>query len=105
MLKAYSIILEPAKEGGYIVFIPDFGISTQGEDYADAILMARDAMCCWMFEMAEDGKEFPEPTDFLSVPLDESKGQIKTLVDVDFKKYLREHDTRSVKKIAQYLHG
>lgn len=98
MLKAYSIILEPAKECGFIVFIPDFDISTQGKDYADAMFMARDAICCCMFEMIENNKEIPEPTDFLSVPIDESNGQIKTLVDVNFKKYLREHDTRSVKK-------
>lgn len=42
MNTAYPIILEPAEEGGYIVTIPDFDVSTQGDDYAEALFMARE---------------------------------------------------------------
>ena len=42
MKVVYPIILTPA-ERGYVVFVPDLDINTEGEDLADAIEMARDA--------------------------------------------------------------
>lgn len=98
MNKAYPIILEPAEEGGYLVYIPDFDIYTQGDDYAEALFMARDAICCWILDLTIDSKDIPEPSDFSSVNLDEKLNQMKLMVDIDFDKYRREYDTRSVRK-------
>ena len=41
MKAVYPIILTPA-ERGYVVFVPDLDINTEGEDLANAIEMARD---------------------------------------------------------------
>ena len=46
MKAVYPIILTPA-ERGYVVFVPDLDINTEGEDLADAIEMARDAIGLW----------------------------------------------------------
>ncbi len=96
MKKAYPIILTSAAEGGYIVTVPDFGCSTQGEDIADAMYMARDVICLMSIDMMEDGKEVPEASDFDKFTAD--PGEIKLMVDVDFTQYRREHDTRAVRK-------
>ena len=43
MKNSYPIILTPA-DGGYVVFIPDFQINTEGDSLTEAIEMARDAI-------------------------------------------------------------
>jgi len=92
---AYPIVLSPESEGGYFVIIPDFGRSTQGEDIADAMEMARDAIGLLGIDMEDEGKEIPQPN---SVKYDVEKRDIVTLVDVDFAEYRKKVDNRAVKK-------
>lgn len=93
MKKAYPIILS-LHEGSYMVRIPDFDCMTQGCDIADAMFMARDVICMMGLDLLLDNKPVPEPSDFYSIESDD----LKLMVDVDFTKYRREHDTRAVKK-------
>ncbi len=95
MKKAYPIVLTPSKDG-YVVFVPDFSINTQGKDIPDAMFMARDAMGLVGIDMEDDGEPLPEPSNFESVTCED--GDIVTLVDVDFDEYRRRNDNRSVKK-------
>jgi predicted RNase H-like HicB family nuclease len=44
----YTIHLEPAEEGGYVVTIPTLGCATQGETYDEAIAMAQDCIEGWL---------------------------------------------------------
>lgn len=46
MKQAYPIILTPS-EHGYVVYVPDLDINTEGKDPADAIDMAADAIGLW----------------------------------------------------------
>lgn len=85
----YPIILEPAEEGGYLVYVPDFDAYTQGTDYANALYMARDLIALLGIDMLENHKEIPSASDFDAVYVDEETHQIKVLVDVDFYKYRR----------------
>lgn len=95
MVKAYPIILEPADDGGFLVYCPDFDIYTQGSDYADALYMARDAVSLKGVDLLEDKKDVPEPSELNSIDAGENT---KLLVDVDFEKYRREYSTKSVRK-------
>lgn len=95
---AYPIILEPAEEGGYIVTIPDFDVSTQGDDYAEALFMARDAIGLYGIDLMDDKKPIPAASDFDLISIDPDLHQVKLMVDVDFAKYRRENDTRAVRK-------
>lgn len=79
-----------------IVRIPDFDIDTQGEDLADAIFMARDAIGLMGIQLEDEGKEIPIPNSRKEEP--EEGYEIKTLVDVDFDEYRKRNDTRLVKK-------
>lgn len=94
MLKAYPIILKPSNDGGFIVDIPSFDISTQGEDITECITMARDAIGLMGIDMEDDDKEIPEPIKVNSSALKDD--EIVTFVDVDFAAY--RENSKAVKK-------
>lgn len=96
MKRAYPVIL--SQGGKFIVaYIPDFDINTQGEDIADAMKMARDAVGIIGIDMEDEGESLPEPTVVSKVKTD-SADDVVTLVDVDFEEYRRKNDLRAVKK-------
>lgn len=96
MKQAYPVILTQG-EKFIVAYIPDFEINTQGENIADAIEMARDAIGIVGIDMEDDGEVLPEPTAVSKVKT-ESPADIVTLVDVDFSEYRRKNDLRTVKK-------
>lgn len=96
MKKAYPVILTQGKK--YIIaYVPDFEINTQGQDIADAIRMARDAIGIMGIDMEDENETLPEPTAFVEIKTDSAE-DIVTLVDVDFDEYRRKNDMRAVKK-------
>ena len=58
---AYPIFLTPYEDGGYTVRIPDFGQYTQGEDIADALYMARDAIGMMGNYLEDESSDIPAP--------------------------------------------
>lgn len=96
MKNSYPIILMPDKVG-YVVYVPDFNINTEGDTLTEAIEMARDAIGVVGIDMEDDGESIPEPTAISEVKAD-SATDIVTLVDVDFAEYRRKNDMRAVKK-------
>ena len=97
MKNVYPIVLTPEGKG-FTVYVPDFDINTQGDDLAEAIYMARDAIGLMGIDMQDDGKELPIPSDAKSVHV--ADGDQLTLVDVDFLEYRRKNDMKVVKKIC-----
>ena len=95
MKNAYPIVLTP-DETGYVVYVPDFDINTEGDDLAEAMEMARDAIGIIGIDMEDDGKPLPKPTAVKDVSAEAN--ELVTLVDVDFAEYRREHEMRAVKK-------
>lgn len=96
MKNSYPIILMPDNVG-YLVYIPDFDINTEGNTLTEAIEMARDAIGIVGIDMEDDGEDLPKPTAVSAVKT-EAADDIVTLVDVDFGAYRRKNDMRSVKK-------
>ena len=96
MKQVYPIILTPDEREGYMVRVPDLNIDTHGSDMADAIVMARDAISILCIDFLEDGKKLPDPSGYDTI--EAASPAFKTLVDIDLKKYRREHDTRAVRK-------
>lgn len=94
MKKVYPIILTPADKG-YVVYVPDLKINTEGNDLADAISMARDAIGLWGITEEDDGKEIPNPSK--GYP-DHAPNEIATMVDIDFTAYRRANDLRTIRK-------
>lgn len=87
MKNSYPIILIPDKIG-YIVYVPDFNINTEGNTLTEAIEMARDAIGVIGIDMEDEGEALPKPTAVSEIKTD-SSDDIVTLVDVDFGEYRR----------------
>ncbi len=94
MKGAYPVIIRPT-DNGYYVDIPDFNSGTQGESIADSMEMARDAIGLMGIDLEDEKKAIPEP---YSRKFETEKGDIVTLVDVDFSEYRKKQDNRAIKK-------
>ncbi len=94
MKAVYPIILTPTKSG-YVVFVPDLDINTEGADLADAIEMARDAIGIWGISEEDAGRKIPQASGTMPHP---AESEIVTLVDIDFTAYRRANDLRTVRK-------
>lgn len=94
MKAAYPIILTPA-DTGYMVYVPDFDINTEGSDVANAIEMASDAISLCGICKQDMGQEIPAPSGTLPVCGD---GEIAAFALVDFDAYRRANDMRTVRK-------
>lgn len=94
MKAVFPVILTPS-EPGYLVTVPDLELNTQGEDIANAIEMARDAIGLWGICQEDEGKEIPTPSTQLPP---HQENEIVTFVDIDFSAYRRANDLRAVRK-------
>lgn len=94
MKTVYPILLTPA-ERGYVVYVPDLEINTEGDNLADAIEMARDAIGLWGISEEDAGREIPKASGTMPHP---EKDELVTLVDIDFTAYRRANDLRTVRK-------
>jgi predicted RNase H-like HicB family nuclease len=60
----YTVIFEPAKEGGFIVHVPSLpGCHTQGETLDEAYRMAQDAIYGYLKTLQELKEEIPRETE------------------------------------------
>ncbi|MBI4692159.1 MAG: type II toxin-antitoxin system HicB family antitoxin [Candidatus Terrybacteria bacterium] len=56
----FTAVFEPAKEGGYVVYIPALpGCATQGETFEEAREMARDAIKGYLKALKDLKQEIP----------------------------------------------
>lgn len=92
--RAYPVLMKRTDDG-YYVEIPDLDTATQGEDIADAMEMARDAIGLMGIDYQEDGEEIPEP---YSVEFSDEGFDVSTLVDIDFLEYKKKLENKAVKK-------
>ena len=93
-------------EHSFLVCVPDLEIFTEGDNFADAIEMARDAIGLAGISMEDNDEELPIPSK-QEIALEKvkqnteivdfSKG-ILTYVDVDFSEYRRKVDTKTVRR-------
>lgn len=93
-LTAYPVILEEDKDGVFVT-IPDLDKHTQGEDIANAIVMARDLICLWIMDQEDEGNPIPKPN---STKYDVPSGAVVSFVDVDIAEYRKKYGTKNVKK-------
>jgi len=93
MTKVYPVIITPTKDG-YVVYVPDFNVNTQGSTLADAIYMSRDVIGICGIDMQDDGKPLPEPS--ISTPTHDER-DIVSWIDIDFAKYRLANDMSTMR--------
>lgn len=109
MKQVYPTFIVDTKDGSehpFLVCVPDMDIFTEGDSFADAIEMARDAIGTTGISMEDHKEEIPTPStqeaalDKVKQDMDIvdfSKG-ILTYVDVDFTEYRKKIDTKTVRR-------
>lgn len=56
----YTVIFEPAREGGYVVHVPALqGCATQGDTFEEAETMAKDAIEIYLKALQDMHEEIP----------------------------------------------
>jgi predicted RNase H-like HicB family nuclease len=110
MKAVYPIILTETsdKKIPYLVYVPDFDVSTQGKDLADALYMAEDAISLAGVDRQDESEALPTPSkanavDVKSSPWSGDKdggivSETVTLVPVDFDAYRKRLKTKSVRR-------
>lgn len=109
MKQVYPTFILNTNDGSehpFLVCVPDMEIFTEGDTFADAIEMARDAIGLTGISMEDSKEELPAPSDQAAAiekvkhdteDIDFSKG-ILTYVDVDFSAYRKKVDTKTVRR-------
>lgn len=96
MKYVYPAIFEPAKEGGYIVSVPDIeGCFTEGDTLAEAMAMAQDAIAMMMVYYEDNNNKIPLSSDINDI--EKSKG-IVSYVLADTDQWRKTFDNKAVKK-------
>ena len=104
MKYVYPAVFEP-EDGLYNVTFPDLpNCYTCGDDLADAMYMAEDALGGWLSRAEENGADIPDASTNKSIAL--APDAIVTLILADTEAYRRNHSEKAVKKtltIPQWL--
>lgn len=93
----YPAIFTQEENGQYSVVFPDLkNCFTQGEDMADALEMASDALCIMLYDYEENEKAIPSASDIKKIETDVNS--VVSLVACDTVEYRRFYDNKAVKK-------
>ncbi len=69
---SYTVLFEPAEEGGYLVSVPAFGgVLTQGETLEEAREMAIEAITGYIEALQKDGLPIPSDVELQLNPVKE----------------------------------
>lgn len=102
----FILNMEDGSEHPFLVCVPDMEIFTEGDSFADAIEMARDAIGLAGISMEDHEEKLPIPSEQETAwkkvkesteEIDFSQG-ILTYVDVDFAEYRRKVDMKTVRR-------
>jgi predicted RNase H-like HicB family nuclease len=109
MKQVYPTFIFDTKDGSqnsFLVCVPDMEILTEGNSFANAIEMARDAIGVTGISMEDNNEELPTPSEQntaiekvkkYSEDIDFTEG-VLTYVDVDFSEYRKKIDTKTVRR-------
>ena len=99
MKYVYPAILT-VEEENILVNVPDLpGLHTFGDNMADAIYMAQDAIEMWLWDAENKGETIPSPSTQAEITkMCNSPDQVVSLIAADTDEYRRQNDTRAIKK-------
>ena len=98
MKVVYPVVISKGSQF-LLALVPDCNIDTQGNDLADIIDMARDAISLWCVAEIDAGRNLPTPSHISSVPYE--NGEFVTLIDADIDTY--EHQLGKRKEVLEQV--
>ncbi|MCL1877582.1 MAG: type II toxin-antitoxin system HicB family antitoxin [Defluviitaleaceae bacterium] len=97
MKYAYTAVFSPDENGRYSVGFPDLpGCLTCGDDMPDAIYMAQDALCLWLYDMEQSCAPIPNPQNPRDIKTAEK--EFASIVAVDTEDYRRFYENKTIKR-------
>ena len=97
MKYVYPATVTPEDDGRYSIWFDDLlGCATSGDNLADALDAASDALSGWLYGAEKNGDAIPAPSQIPGVSLE--PGQFVTLVVADIEAYRRIVESFAVKK-------
>lgn len=94
---AYPAIFTPAEEGGFLVDFPDLeGCHTEGNNMAEAIYMAEDALALIIYGYESDNRQLPIPSSISK--LSHGSNSFINYIACDTLKYRKMYNNKAVKK-------
>ncbi|MBR5669209.1 MAG: type II toxin-antitoxin system HicB family antitoxin [Spirochaetales bacterium] len=97
MRYVYPAVFEHAKEGGFVVSVPDVeGCFSEGESLVEAMFMIQDALAMMLVYHEDHDNCIPEPTPIEKVNAPENC--VVSLVLADTDQWRRTYDNKAVKK-------
>ena len=97
MQYTYTAVFAPEDNGAYSVYFPDLpGCYTSGDNLPDAIRMAQDALCLWLYDMEQDKRTIPSANNPKDIKA-EGK-EFTSVIVVDTEAYRRFYENKSIKK-------
>lgn len=97
MKYVYPACFYKEEDGRYTVDVPDFGLSTFGDDLPDAMFMASDAIAGRVSLAFAEGEPLPEPSSISDIAPDDPSG-FTSMVCADMDIWSVANSDRSVKK-------
>lgn len=93
----YPAIFTPEEDGGYSVLFPDLeGCFTCGDNLADALFMAEDALALVLYGYEHDSRIIPTPSKASDITL--SDGEFVNYVSCNTLEYRKRFNNKAVKK-------
>jgi predicted RNase H-like HicB family nuclease len=97
MKYAFTAIFSPEENGAFSVCFPDLpGCYTSGNDMPDAVYMAQDALCLWLYDMEQDEKRIPQASSPRDIKT--KADEFISIIAVDTQAYRRFYENKSIKK-------
>ena len=98
MKYTYPAILTE-EDGKILVSVPDLaGLHTFGDDLAEALYMAQDAIEMWLWDAENNSENIPIPSSLTSLSTTLKHNQFINFVLADTEEYRKQNDTKAVKK-------
>ena len=97
MKYTYTAVFTPEDNGAYSVYFPDLpGCYTCGDDLPNAIHMAQDALCLWLYDMEQDKRAIPAASNPKDIKTNGK--EFTSVLAVDTETYRRFYENKSIKK-------
>ncbi|MCL1992056.1 MAG: type II toxin-antitoxin system HicB family antitoxin [Spirochaetes bacterium] len=97
MKYAYAAVFTPEENRMFSVNFPDLqGCFTSGDDIADAVYMAQDALCLTLYDLEQDKKPIPQASSLCDVKT--AGREFASVIAVDTETYRRFYENKPVKK-------